>query len=596
MKNLKYLLGCTALAVISFVAAGCNDDDELFLKRDTDAMTFSYLNTTKELSVLSNGYWEVSSADSWISISPESGTGNGIDRQIVEVTVSHNPDASRQGTIRLKNSEKDLEISVSQDDGIFSWGKGSMSGTLALDVVSSGRITIRYNKGGNNDAADLSATLEGPGSEGLSVAPINNYKLVPGDGTIELIIDGTPENFGAITATVQAKLTSRNVSATIPVEGNVKEFVDEKDRMPTPVVTAFKLLPRLAVLDWGKYERNSGESRKFTIELAETRYGDPIRRYHNQADWLASASVGTGSYFYENNRFAVGDLKPGTTYWFRLIYRSTDTNKYLDSNVAYFEFTTPAEEVLDSNVLIYKDFDNFWWGGCPIYQAFAVMPTEAQIKANLDPTSDIVKGTDYRTYYPVGNIANPWGGALNATNCPKMWEYYWDGKTYGSNTSSPDFAGWMGSNALPCTGSVRLATASADGWLRTPKLSAIGSGTANITVTVNTTPYFEAYHSWGEDYLRHLIIVSGGGTITGGGSTLKETSEDKLQATVECTSNVNSSVTMGKPSGTHAAPTEHTINITGATKDTQITVRTAPYTTGSSHYRIWLDDIKVVKN
>lgn len=591
MKNITFFQKILILFILLGFTSCDEDKDTLFLKRNTDAFNFKYLNTTQDLSVLTNGEWKVSTENDWISLSPDAGQGNGSDREFVTVTVSQNKGDAREGKILLSNSERSYEINVTQDEGHFSFGDAEFTGKVLLNQAADARIEIPYQKGADDDFANVTITLNGQGATGLSVDNLTNYQLSAGEGSIIVNLKGTATVLGEIIATINAELTTRNASANLTAKGRVKADDSDIDPLESPTVTLFACTPRLAVLDWGKYVKGSGKSRKFTLELALTQYGNPIRRYVNQVDWTSSASIGTGAYFYENNRFAFGDLEPNTTYWFRIIHRSINLSENLDSDMTYFEFKTPTEEPIGGNVLLYKDFDNFWFGGCPIYQAFAIMPTETQIKANLDPASDAVKSTDYRTYYPVGNIANPFGTVLNATNCPAMWKYYWDGDTYGYNTQAPGYEGWYGSNALPCTGSVRLATASAQGYLRTPKLSKIGSGTADITVTVNTAPYFEAYHSWGEDYLNHLIIVEGDGKIVSGGSTLQSIDNDK-QATVKCKSNVNSS-TKG-PLGTHAEPTTHTINIEGATKNTQITIKTTPYS-GTDHYRIWLDDIKIEK-
>lgn len=104
----------------------------------------------------------------------------------------------------------------------------------------------------------------------------------------------------------------------------------------------------------------------------------------------------------------------------------------------------------------------------------------------------------------------------------KLWEAWWEGDTYGTNYADADYPGWQGFWVRTQTGAALLSTASVSGYIKTPKLTGIGEGTADITVTCHTAPYFEPYHSWGQDHEQHYIQVEGPGTITDGGPTKAE--------------------------------------------------------------------------
>lgn len=75
-------------AIISFlclasVALGtsCKDDETHFLQRSHDALSFPYLNSTKELLVLTNGSWKITPDDTWISVRPGRGTARRKNRR-----------------------------------------------------------------------------------------------------------------------------------------------------------------------------------------------------------------------------------------------------------------------------------------------------------------------------------------------------------------------------------------------------------------------------------------------------------------------------------------------------------------------------------
>ena len=352
-----------------------------------------------------------------------------------------------------------------------------------------------------------------------------------------------------------------------------------------------KLLPRLAVLDWGEYAKGTGTNgyngteRAFTLELAYTESGDAIRKYATtRAQWLSS-----NSQFHSHNRFGIGGLQPNTDY----VFRMTPLDQ---SYTAVGKFHTPAEPAQGSNVLVYKDFDTFWWGGCPIYQAYGIQPSQANIgNGNLDPADPAVwlRSNDpcvspinsTALYFNYKNAAQT--DERSPLKCPKYWNYCWEGDKYGTNYGDAAYKGWTGNNVRHCTGSVLLGTASAGGSLSTPLLTALGSSPATVVVTVNSAAYYEPWHSnYAEDNLRHQIRIEGDGTILDGGPTCK-IKEDK-QAVVECRTNVASNSTL-QPMYDVNYPTTHTVTVAGANAGTRIVIESVT----ASKNRFWIDDIKI---
>lgn len=304
--------------------------------------------------------------------------------------------------------------------------------------------------------------------------------------------------------------------------------------------------------------------------------------------------------FFAHNRFAFGNLQPGTTYWFWIVAHELGPNKE-DSDKTWLSFTTP-EENLAPNVILYKDFDDFWFRGCPIYQAFGVEVTNAQIGANIDPDDPNCPAATGKIVNPVNSTDSFFNYVGSATDnrgpvkAAKLWEAWWEGDTYGTNYADADYPGWQGFWVRTQTGAALLSTASVSGYIKTPKLTGIGEGTADITVTCHTAPYFEPYHSWGQDHEQHYIQVEGPGTITDGGPTKAEptgaaTANTDKQVTVQCSTHVDSDKI---PTTDYVNPTEHVVKIAGATKETRIVIAAHPY--GTKHYRLWIDDIQVTKD
>lgn len=75
-------------AIISFlclasVALGtsCKDDETHFLQRSHDALSFPYLNSTKELLVLTNGSWKITPETRGSAVRPGRGTARRKNRR-----------------------------------------------------------------------------------------------------------------------------------------------------------------------------------------------------------------------------------------------------------------------------------------------------------------------------------------------------------------------------------------------------------------------------------------------------------------------------------------------------------------------------------
>lgn len=493
-------------AIISFlclasVALGtsCKDDETHFLQRSHDALSFPYLNSTKELLVLTNGSWKITPDDTWISCSP--GEGNGAPKeQAVNITVAQNDGAERTGSVTLSDGLKELVIRVTQEDGFFTVGSPEIAPSFDLyEELVDKRVTIPYQKSKPGYKADVTATLEGAGAEGIAIESLSGYEMEAGDGAIPLALSGTPTKKGPITVKLHVEISSVATPYDLTAESRAKLAGEV-------TVTMFKLLPRLAVLDWGDYEKgtgtnfNNGTPRSFSFGLALEEEGDNLRNYTSKtANWLTASSM-----FFAHNRFAFGNLQPSTTYWFWIVAHELGPNKE-DSDKTWFSFTTP-EENLAPNVILYKDFDDFWFRGCPIYQAFGVEVTNAQIGANIDPDDPNCPAATGKIVNPVNSTDSFFNYVGSATDnrgpvkAAKLWEAWWEGDTYGTNYADADYPGWQGFWVRTQTGAALLSTASVSGYIKTPKLTGIGEGTADITVTCHTAPYFEPYHSWGQDH------------------------------------------------------------------------------------------------
>ena len=593
--NVKYILsffiGMTLLG-----ATSCSDDDASYLKRDTDELSFTYLNSTQELRVKSNVNWTASSEDSWISCSPSAASGTG-EMQYVGVTVEQNDGEARTGTVIISDGTKKLTVNVSQEDGLFSLGKPSAPTNLILheDLVDS-RIDIPYYKSKPGYTADVTAELSGVGSEGLTISSLSNYALETGEGTLSLYFNGTPSVKGVVNISLNVKINELNIDETYSLTTRVQTGGEV-------AVTVMEVFPRMAVFDWGKYKRgsamnvNNGTARSFIIELAESEDGAYLRHIEATTAQMLPAS----SMFFDNNRFAFGNLQPGHTYWFRIVARD-DINKTEDSDVTAIEFTTPNEEV-SSNTVLYRSFDDFGFGGAQIYKGYGMAVLTTAQMATSDPDDPDLLASRATICHPMISSQLMFNYVSSETDnrgpvkAATIWYKWWEGEKYGTNYADADYQGWQGYNLRTFTGGVLLGTASAIGYIKTPKLIDLGDETANVTFTCNTAAYYEDYHSYGEDNTCHYIKLEGPGKIVSC-STMVEPSETTVSAnsdnciTVKCSSNVDKSTRA--PLNEYMIPTEHVVKVTGATKETRFVIETHPY--NAYRPRLCIDDVKVTKD
>lgn len=81
----------------------------IYIETEESELSFNAAGGSQNFSVLSNTNWKVSSAPSWITVSPSQGEGDGT----VKVTASENPNtANRSGVIHLTQTGLSIDVAV----------------------------------------------------------------------------------------------------------------------------------------------------------------------------------------------------------------------------------------------------------------------------------------------------------------------------------------------------------------------------------------------------------------------------------------------------------------------------------------------------
>ena len=78
------------------------------------------------------------------------------------------------------------------------------------------RVTIPYQKSKPGYKADVTATLEGAGAEGIAIESLSGYEMEAGDGAIPLALSGTPTKKGPITIKLHVRSRPSRPPTTSP--------------------------------------------------------------------------------------------------------------------------------------------------------------------------------------------------------------------------------------------------------------------------------------------------------------------------------------------------------------------------------------------
>lgn len=574
----------------------CVKEEAPLLQRNTDAMSFGYASASQTYVIKSTRPWTVETEASWITANPSSGSGS-TEQIPLAITVAQNDDVQREGVLYVVSGDRRVALTVRQEDGLFYFDAPQIANSFERGAPLTGeQISIPYHKAKKGYLVNVTPRLEGDGAEGITVESKEGFELNPGEGVLTLRLSGMPVSKGAFTVNLRIEIPSAGLTRDVDVTSRV--------RLPGEVSAAlFKLLPRLAVFDWGEYARGTGangqgdQPRSFLVQILD-KSGNVVRHQEiATANWFVNATI-----FFRKNRFAFGGLDPDTDYVFRIIAHELGVAKE-DSDPTEIAFHTPAE-VIPENALVYKDFDNWWMGGCLIYQAwscYANVDPNKMFSSNPDLSDPAVQGaTNNRPTNPcysvqkLLNYAGSTGGWVTSDTCPKVWDYYWEGSRYGTNYADADYAGWQAfingskGDVRHMTGAVLIGTNSVNAsYLRTPFLAGLGETPSNVTVKIHSAPYIEPFNI--EGAAEHLIRIVGPGRFTDGGATLAEkVSDTEIRVTMK--SNMDPATKGFVDAWT--VTTEHVVKIEGATKATKIEIANMPTVAAP----LLVDDILVTKD
>ncbi|MDR1172664.1 MAG: BACON domain-containing protein [Bacteroidales bacterium] len=219
MKSFKIY---QALLILLVVISGltCKNDDDPFVLRDTDALTFDYAASSQTFTVRTNGAWTVSNGGSdWITLSPGSGTGDGDRYEKVTVAVALNGGRDRDGKIAINAAGKEIYINVHQKIGpVATFGAPAITGgVLQQNVDISGvNLSIPYSGAMGDEQFTVSVAVSGAAATGIN--PVSNYPVTLSgkSGRFEVPLSGKPSANGTATLAISTSYTTIHPDVKIP--------------------------------------------------------------------------------------------------------------------------------------------------------------------------------------------------------------------------------------------------------------------------------------------------------------------------------------------------------------------------------------------
>lgn len=207
-------------AIAALLLISCSKDAS-FVSREESRVTVDCLSQSVHQNIMALGDWYIDlNGINWLTVSPESGTGDGKHYQLYTINVEYNKGGSREGTIYICQGSSRCPVTIHQNRCKFRFIGVEVADSLYQHKESATGIKVKYEYAAGDESVTLSAVLEGAAAEGLSVSSFTSSDFNPGNGALFIPINGKPTVKGDFDATVYAD--GKNIGSC---KGSVAEYV-----------------------------------------------------------------------------------------------------------------------------------------------------------------------------------------------------------------------------------------------------------------------------------------------------------------------------------------------------------------------------------
>ena len=485
------LRGMCAVLLAALAFAGCSDDDAASsLATNFDELEFSYEESDQQLLIRSTVPWTLDctylTGDGWLAFDKTSGPGDeGIVSQRVTIKALHNTGVERTAELHITGAGFDRKVTVVQEDGQVRIDGVELEGDMAKDEpVEKTYIAVNYSRAVGGEKLTVTPTLSGEGSDGLSVAA-GEVTLDAGSGVARMAVTGTPTTFGEVLFKVAVELGDKSFG---PYE--VKSETANRMAAPTGLYV-FRADSHEIIMEWDN-DHSTVRTRKWAWQLLDSDADDAgvVREFTYEVN---SNDDKNPKYVY--NRFIIGALDPGTTYYFRVktvgnySFQGSKGTVTIKATNGESDFSpvvtlrTEAEHTPAANEILYQGFDNITMQSDFINTAAGTTPywSDKAIVSKQADTPNPWEGA--WVVYPFANshLLATWGMASTANYIDGQAKYKGQANRIAGDKSG-SLKGWyIGDQVSPHQGYVKVGTSSNDGYyiatpaLDSPLLSAEGT-------------------------------------------------------------------------------------------------------------------------
>ena len=220
MKNIFKILATFAASAALF---SCQKTEPVF-QIENDILSVDCTEQNLNQVVKCSGTWSVDCSEvDWITVTPESGTGNGVDFDTYTLNIEYNSGAERTGTYYVVYEGQRLAVSVTQAACAFAYGELSFSGNLAAGIESTASLKLLYECASGKEVVTFTGKVTSETVTGVMVPEFVYKSFLKGKGEIEIPVTGKPKGAGKI----QIELFADGVSV-----GTVEKVVAADANLP----------------------------------------------------------------------------------------------------------------------------------------------------------------------------------------------------------------------------------------------------------------------------------------------------------------------------------------------------------------------------
>lgn len=195
MKNIYKILATIAASAALF---SCQKTEPVF-QIENDVLSVDCTEQNVQQFIKCSGAWNVDCSEvDWITVTPESGTGNGVDFESYTLNIEYNSGAERTGTYYVISNGQKLSVAVTQAACAFAYGELSFSGNLAAGVESTATLKLLYECASGKESVTFTGKVTSEKVTGVTVPEFVYDKFLKGKGEIEIPVVGKPKGSGKI--------------------------------------------------------------------------------------------------------------------------------------------------------------------------------------------------------------------------------------------------------------------------------------------------------------------------------------------------------------------------------------------------------------